>query len=47
MWFLRKMLKILWTDEVTNEQVLITVNVKRKLLETIKNRKITFLGRVM
>ena len=47
MWFLRKMLKILWTDKVSNERGLAIANVKRKLLQTIKNRKMTFLGHVM
>ena len=40
------MLKILWTDKVTNERALIMNNVKRKLLETNKTRIMTFLGHV-
>ena len=47
MWFLRRMLKVSWTDRTSNERVLTVANVKRKLLETIKNRKNTFLGHVM
>ena len=47
MWFLRRMLKISWTDKISNERVLTIANVKRKLLQTIKNRKMTFLGHVM
>ena len=30
MWFLRRMLRISWTDKVTNEDVLHKVNVDRK-----------------
>ena len=44
MQFLRK---ISWTDKVTNERVLILANLKRKLLQTMKNKKMTFLGHVM
>ena len=47
MWFLRRIVKISWTDQISNERVLTIVNVRRKLLETIKNRKMTFLGHVM
>ena len=47
MWFLRRMSNISWTDKISNESVLTIANVKRKLLETIKNRKMTFLGHVM
>ena len=47
MWFLRRIVKISWTDQISNERVLTIVNVRRKLLETIKNRKMTFWGHVM
>ena len=47
MWFLRRMLKVSWTDRISNERVLTVANVKQKMLETIKNRKMTFLGHVM
>ena len=47
MWFLRKMIETLWTDNVTNERVLKMANVKCKLLSTIKNRGMTFLGHVI
>ena len=40
MWFLRKMLRILWTDKVTNERVTLMASV-------IKNRKMAFLGYIM
>ena len=47
MWFLRRMLKISWTEKISNERVLTIANVKRKMLQTIKKRKMTFLGHVM
>ena len=43
----KKMLRISWTDKISNERVLTIANVKRKLLQTIKNMKMTFLGHVM
>ena len=46
-WFLRRMLKISWMDRKTNEFVLATTGVNRKLLATIRKRKMTFLGHVM
>ena len=36
-----------WIDTKSNEQPLANANVKRKLLQTIKNRKMTLLGHVM
>ena len=47
MWFVRRMLKISWPDKISNERVLTIANVKRKLLQTIKKRKMTFLGHFM
>ena len=45
--FLRRMLQISWTDKISNESVLAIANVKGKLLQTIKKRKMTFLGHFM
>ena len=47
MWYLRRMLKIPWVDRVTNEEVLTRANTKRKLMNSIKSRKMKFLGHVM
>jgi len=44
MWFLRRMLKISWTDKVSNARGLASANVKCELLQTGKKRKITFWG---
>ena len=45
--FLRRMLKTSWTDKISNERVLTIAYVKGKLLQTIKDRTMTFLGHVM
>ena len=47
MWFLRQMLRILWTDKVTNEEGLHEANLDRKLLHNIVSRQIKLLGHVV
>jgi len=47
MWCYRKMLKISWTDKVTNEAVLQRINKERELLTTIKKRKSAYFGHIM
>ena len=47
MWFLRRMLKIAWTEKKTNEEVLRMANMKRSLMETIRRRQMDFFGHVM
>ena len=46
MYFLRRMGKISWQQKVTNEQVLKKFGTKRKLLDTIKSRKMSFFGHI-
>ncbi|GFR71836.1 endonuclease-reverse transcriptase [Elysia marginata] len=47
MWFLRRMLRISWTEKKSNETVLIEANSRRSLIKTIRKRQATFLGHVM
>ena len=47
MWFVRRMQKFSWTDEVSNERVLAIVNEKCELLQTIKKGKWPFSGHVV
>ena len=47
MWFLRRMLKIPWTDKRTNEDILTYINTERKLMTTIKKSQWTFFGHIM
>jgi len=47
MWLLRRMLRIVWTDKVSNEKVLQRANTARNLLKIIVNRQIRFVGHIM
>jgi len=44
---LRKILRVSWTAKKTNEWVLIKAGVKRKLLDTVKARKLAYYGHTM
>ena len=45
-WFLRRTLRIAWTDKVSNDQVLQRANMSRNLLKVIVSRQIRFVGHV-
>ena len=47
MWLYRKMLRISWTERVTNETVLQRAGVDRELMRMIRQRQLRFLGHVM
>ena len=47
MWFLRRMLRIPWTDHITNEEVLRKAGCQRKLMFNIRKRQLLFLGHVI
>ena len=47
LWFYRRMLRISWTDRITNEEVLGRVNQQRTLLRVIRKRQMEFLGHVI
>ena len=47
MWFLRRMLRVSWTEKRTNSEILNTVSSTRKLMSNIKRRQAEFLGHVM
>ena len=44
MWFWRKMMRISWTEKLTNEVVLEKVGSERQLLTTIRRRQWRFVG---
>lgn len=46
-WVYRRMLRIPWTDRVSNERVLHRMNKDRELLDIIKKRKTAYLGHLM
>ena len=47
MWFLRRMLRIPWTEKKTNEAVLEEAETTRLLIKNIRKRQATFFGHVM
>ena len=47
MWIYRRLLKISWVDQVTNDEVLRRVGKNRVLLLNIKKRKLEYFGHVM
>ena len=46
MWFLRRVLKISWTEKRSNQEVLAMANTKRSLINTIRKRQMKFMGHV-
>ena len=46
MWFIRRMLRVSWTDKKTNEAVLKEANLERSLMKTLRQRQLEFLGHV-
>lgn len=47
MWVLRRLLKIPWTARVSNNEVLERAECERELLQTIKERKTSYLGHII
>ena len=47
MWFLRRMLRVSWTEMRTNLEILNTARSTRKLISNVKRRQAGFLGHVM
>jgi hypothetical protein len=39
MWYWRRMEKIIWTDHVRNEEVLLSVNEQRNIVHEIRKQK--------
>ena len=46
MWFLRRMMRISWTEKKSNAEVLKTACISRELINTIRNRQMKFLGHI-
>ena len=46
-WVYRRILKISWTEHVTNNEVMRRVNKELEIVETIKTRKLQYLGHFM
>ena len=47
MWFLRRILRVSWTERKTNEEVMCEAEYKRSILNTIYSRQLKFFGHVM
>ena len=47
MWIWRRMEKVSWKDNVSNEEVLVRIGEKRKLIDTITERKKRWIGHVL
>ena len=47
MWCWRKMEKIIWTDHVRNEEVLLRVNEQNNILHEISKRKAIWIGHIL
>ena len=47
MWFLRRKLKIIWTDKVTNEEVLQRAGTKRWMINSIAKRQASFFSHII
>jgi hypothetical protein len=47
MWCRRRMEKIIWTDHVTNEEVLLRVKEQRNILHEIRKRKANWIGHIL
>ena len=46
MWYLRRIMKISWTERKSNEDIMETVQYKRSLVKTIRKRQLEFLGHI-
>ena len=47
MWCWRRMEKLIWTDHVKNEEVLLRVNEQRNILHEIRKRKANWIGHIL
>uniref|UniRef100_A0A8D8YAJ6 Uncharacterized protein n=1 Tax=Cacopsylla melanoneura TaxID=428564 RepID=A0A8D8YAJ6_9HEMI len=47
MWTYRRMLKISWTDKISNIRVLQKLNKEKEIIVTVKRRKLEYLGHIM
>ena len=47
MWIYRRMLKVSYTDKVSNEEILRRVGGKRNLVRMIKTRKMQYFGHIV
>ena len=46
MWYIRKMMRISWTEKRSNESILKEISTERSLIKTIRKRQLEFLGHI-
>ena len=46
MWFLRRILKISWTERTSNEEVLRRAGVKKEAVRIVRKRQLAFVGHI-
>ena len=46
MWYIRRIMRISWTEKKSNEEVMEMSGYKRSLLNTIRKRQLQFLGHI-
>ena len=46
MWYIRRIMRISWTEKTSNEEVMEMAGYKRPLLETIRKRQLQFFGHI-
>ena len=46
MWFIRRMMRISWTEKRSNESILKEINTERSLIKTIRKWQLEFLGHI-
>ena len=46
MWYIRRTLRISWTEKKSNEEVMEMAGYKRSLLKTIRKRQLQFFGHI-
>ena len=46
MWFIRRVMRISWTEKKSNESVLKEANLERSLIKTLRQRQLQFLGHI-
>ena len=46
MWYLRRIMRISWTEKKSNEEVMEMAGYKRSLLKTIRERQLNFFGHI-
>lgn len=47
LWCYRRILKVSWTQHITNEEIINRIGKKKEIVQTLKERKLQYLGHIM